>query len=65
MNSLDVEYFATHDFEDWLLMRLVYHGFPDPPEWRLATRAAGEFGKPWNSWGYFAHLPEAWNMPDT
>ncbi|HEX4847485.1 MAG TPA: hypothetical protein VFV30_05040 [Novosphingobium sp.] len=63
LNSLEVEYVATHDLEDWLLMRLVYHGFPDPPEWRLATRAAGKFSHPWNSWGYFAQLPDAWKIP--
>ena len=59
----DVAYFATHDGEDMLLMQLIWHGFPDPPEWRLATRSEGS-GDPWRSWGYFATIPSAWQLPE-
>ena len=58
----DVEFYATHDGEDMLLMQLVWHGFPDPPEWRLATRPSGGNGS-WASWGYFENLPESWRLP--
>ena len=40
----DVEFYATHDGEDMLLMQLAWHGFPDPPTWRLATRPSGSNG---------------------
>ena len=63
--SEDVEFHATHDGEDMLLMQLVWHGFPDPPEWRLATRPRESADPTWASWGYFAHLPPAWKMPET
>lgn len=59
--SADVEFFAAHDGEDMLLMRLAWHGFPDPPEWRLATRPSGSTG-PWETWGYFDALPERWRV---
>ena len=58
----DVEFYATHDGEDMLLMQLAWHGFPDPPEWRLVTRSIKGDGS-WASWGYFANLPENWQLP--
>lgn len=61
----DVEFFATHDGEELLLMQQVWHGFPDPPEWRLASRSSEHFDRSWQSWGYFAHLPPAWRLPET
>ncbi|OEC94133.1 MULTISPECIES: hypothetical protein [unclassified Rhizobium] len=64
LRSLDVEFYATCDGEDMLLMRLIWHGFPDPPEWRLATRPSNSGDLPWASWGYFANLPESWQIPD-
>lgn len=60
----DVEYHATDGAEELLLMRLGWHGFPDPPEWRLATRPRGQADQPWISWGYFADLPMAWTLPE-
>ena len=63
--SADAEFYATHDGEEMLLMRLAWHGFPDPPEWRLATRLGDGAEINWSSWGYFADLPAAWKMPDT
>lgn len=60
--SGDVEFFATYGGEEMLLMQLAWHGFPDPPEWRLATRPSGSQG-PWESWGYFEDLPAIWRVP--
>lgn len=64
LTSADVEFFATRDGEEMLLMQLAWHGFPDPPEWRLATRRAGSEG-PWETWGYFEDLPECWLVPSS
>ncbi|MDG2512627.1 hypothetical protein P7B04_07950 [Sphingobium yanoikuyae] len=61
--SRDVEYYAEHAGEQLLLMQLAWHGFPDPPEWRLASRSAGKIDVPWSEWGYFAKLPQAWIIP--
>lgn len=61
----DVEFYATHGGEEMRLMRLTYHGFPDPPEWRLASRPCDQPDQPWSSWGYFADLPVTWTLPDT
>lgn len=58
----DVVFYATHDGEDMLLMQLAWHGFPDPPEWRLATRPR-KSKDAWGSWGYFENLPESWRLP--
>jgi hypothetical protein len=58
----DVEFYAMHHGEDMLLMQLAWHGFPDPPEWRLVTRSNLGDGS-WASWGYFANLPENWRLP--
>jgi len=61
----DVEFHATYDGEEMLLMQLAWHGFPDPPEWRLATRPYDGIDPSWSSWGYFALIPPAWKMPAT
>ena len=62
-SSRDVEYFAEHDGEQLILIPLAWHGFPDPPEWGLASRAMGGGTASWNEWGYFAHLPTRWSVP--
>ena len=62
--SRDVEYFAEHDGEQLLLIQLAWHGFPDPPEWGLASRPAGNEKAQWSEWGYFAHLPTCWSVPE-
>lgn len=62
--ATDVEFYATHDGSDMLLMQLAWRGYPDPPEWRLATRPTGQIDHEWVSWGYFAELPAAWTMPE-
>jgi hypothetical protein len=61
----DVEFYTTYDGEDMLLMQLAWHGFPDPPEWRLATRPRESADQNWAPWGYFAQLPVDWTMPET
>lgn len=62
--NADVKFYATHDSEDMILMQLDWQGYPDPPEWRLATRPTGRNDVRWTSWGYFADLPERWIIPD-
>lgn len=62
-SKADVKFYATHAGEDMVLMQLDWHGFPDPPEWRLATRPSNRSDIRWSSWGYFADLPERWIMP--
>jgi hypothetical protein len=60
--ELDIEFCSVHNDEDLVLMQLIWHGFPDPPEWRLASRPSGQYDSPWESWGYFADLPKAWEF---
>lgn len=59
----DIAYYAEHDGERLLLIQLSWHGFPDPPEWGLASRLIGHDDKRWSEWGYFAYLPAAWSVP--
>jgi hypothetical protein len=61
LTGCDVEYYATDDGEDLLLMQMAWHGFPDPPEWRLSSRPSGSENS-WQSWGYFADLPKSWRL---
>ncbi len=61
LSGADVEYYATHDGEEMLLMQLAWHGFPDPPEWRLVTRPSDRADL-WVSWGHFEDLPEKWKI---
>lgn len=63
LTSRDVEYFAEKDGEQLLLIQLAWHGFPDPPEWGLASRVVGSETAQWSEWGYFAHLPTCWSVP--
>lgn len=63
LTSRDIEYFAEHDGEQLLLIQLAWHGFPDPPEWGLVSRPAGNETAQWSEWGYFAHLPTRWSVP--
>jgi hypothetical protein len=62
-SELDVEFCAVFNGEDFVLMQQLWHGFPDPPEWRLASRPSGQPDLPWESWGYFADPPKAWLFP--
>lgn len=69
--SRDIEFFATFDGEHLVLIRNTYSGFPDPPEWGLASLpasrpasppASGD-GNPWTPWGHFETLPSGWWVP--
>ncbi len=59
----DIEFFATFEGEDLFLIRHTVSGFPDPPEFELLSRPAGQHGEAWQRWGQFADLPEAWAVP--
>ncbi|GAB7540153.1 hypothetical protein [Burkholderia sp. 3C] len=62
--SNDIAFYATFDSEDLILIQNIWHGFPDPPEWGLASRPAGQVGTSWSQWGHFPDLPKSWVMPD-
>lgn len=64
-SSADVEFFASIDGENMLLIRNVWFGFPDPPEWGLASRPADQTDSEWLRWGYFPDLPKTWVLPTT
>ncbi|HSX54104.1 MAG TPA: hypothetical protein VLG14_02295 [Sphingomonas sp.] len=62
LSSRDVEFVASYDGEDLLLIHNIWFGWPDPPEWGLASRVADDTGD-WTHWGHFPDLPHAWVMP--
>lgn len=62
LRSIDAEYCVTVDGEDLILIRNVWFGFPDPPEWGLISRPRGSTHK-WAHWGHFPNLPLAWTLP--
>lgn len=62
--SHDIAYVATFDHEDLLLIQNIWFGFPDPPEWALASRPAGDSAATWAMWGHFPLLPSLWQVPD-
>lgn len=64
-SSHDVEFVTTFDDEDLILIRNTWSGFPDPPEWGLASRPAGNVEATWEMWGHFPALPGAWRVPDS
>ena len=61
----EIEYYASFDTEDLVLVRNPWHGFPDPPEWGLASRPAGTRVVKWAMWGHVPELPKAWTVPNT
>lgn len=61
INELNVDYFAQADGEDLILLWNIWHGWPDPPEWGLASKPSGTNEK-WHGWGYFAEMPEKWTF---
>jgi len=61
--SNEVAFFASVDGEDLILIRNTWHGWPDPPEWGLASRRRGRTDIPWTMWGSFPTLPAAWSIP--
>jgi hypothetical protein len=60
----DDAYVATFDDEEMILIRNTWSGFPDPPEWGLASRPIGDVDAQWQMWGHFPSLPAAWSVPD-
>lgn len=58
----DIEYVTTFDGENLILIRNAWSGFPDPPEWGLASRPARDEQAKWQPWGYFPDLPAAWQF---
>jgi hypothetical protein len=60
----DIEYVTTFDGEEMVLIRNTWSGFPDPPEWGLASRRAGRADARWEMWGCFPALPNAWTVPE-
>jgi hypothetical protein len=60
----DISYITTFDGEDLILIQRVWFGFPDPPEWGLASRPAGSLQTKWEMWGSFPDLPVAWVFPE-
>lgn len=63
-SSNDIAYVATFDGEELFLIQRVWFGFPDPPEWALASRPAGNHHVKWAMWGSVPNLPVAWTVPD-
>jgi len=55
---------TTFDDEDLILIRNAWFGFPDPPEWGLASRPTVNAEAKWKMWGHFRDLPAAWLIPD-
>lgn len=63
--SEDVAYVTTFESEDLILFQNLWYGFPDPPEWGLASRAAGNVDAKWEMWGHFPTWPQAWGTAST
>ena len=59
----DIGWLTTFDGEDLILIRNSWHGWPDPPEWCLASRPLGNQAAEWSMWGCFPKLPTAWTVP--
>jgi hypothetical protein len=62
-SSNDIAFYASVDGEDLVLIQNIYFGFPDSPEWGLASKPSGEAKAPWTRWGHFPDLPKAWSFP--
>jgi hypothetical protein len=63
-SSFEVHFVASSDGEDLLLIQNIWHGWPDPPEWGLASRPSGRTDVRWQRWGHFPVLPSAWIVPE-
>ncbi|MGC4003285.1 MAG: hypothetical protein QM811_09180 [Pirellulales bacterium] len=59
----EVEFVTTYDHEDLILIQHAWFGFPDPPEWGLASRPAANIEARWEMWGHFPQLPSGWSFP--
>lgn len=64
LNNLlsDIEYYASFEDEVFILIEMIYAGFPDPPPWRLISKL--KTAENWDNWGYFSELPPAWIFQD-
>lgn len=60
----DIACISTFDDEDLVLISHAWSGFPDPPQWSVASRPAGNADARWERWGSFPDLPAAWIVPD-
>lgn len=60
----NIAYVTTNDGEDLVLIQNSWHGFPDPPEWGLASRPAEKTEARWEMWGHFPKLPTQWLIPE-
>jgi len=60
----DIEYVATYDDKYLILIRNAWFGFPDPPEWGLASRSVDKAESSWTLWGHFPVIPAAWQLPE-
>jgi hypothetical protein len=59
-----IAYFASDAGEDLVLIQNLWHGWPDPLEWGLASRPSGSADAEWTRWGHFDHLPACWSLPE-
>jgi hypothetical protein len=59
----EVAFWATRIDEDLYLIRRLWHGWPDPPEWGLISERGGDDPLPLAHWGSFDTLPRDWRFP--
>ncbi|MEA1675794.1 hypothetical protein [Nitrospirillum sp. BR 11163] len=59
----DIAFFSTMDGESLILVQNTWHGFPDPPEWGLASRPSNRNDVRWAQWGFFPNIPKKWYVP--
>lgn len=60
----EVEFVTVYDGEEYLLIDRCYFGFPDPPQYGLASRPAGKPDAEWSMWGSFWDWPSTWSVMD-
>jgi len=53
---------AERDEENLFLIHRDWFGWPDPPEWGLASRSKADGS--WYLWGSFDAVPENWKVPE-
>jgi hypothetical protein len=63
-STYDIAFVSTADGEDLVLVRRASYGFPDPPEWGLASRPSERHDLNWSNWGSFPDLPARWVLDD-
>jgi hypothetical protein len=57
----EVDYHARHEGEELILIKRAWAGWPDPPQYGLASRVAGGA---FVHWGSFDFPPAAWRFPE-